>query len=261
MLPTWWTLTLAAQGRPSLALLVIFAAGSFLMRSAGVAVNDLADRSFDRQVPRTRSRPLAAGTLTGRTAMVVFGLLLLPAAGLLLFLNPLTRLISPIALLLAILYPFAKRVIPIPQVILGAAFGWGVVMAWTAARNSLDWPAWLLYGATVLWALAYDTIYAMQDREDDRRIGIRSSAIYFGDRAWMAVGAALGVMFLLLAWAGHAMGAGPVYYGVLALVGGFLTHQIRRLRHPISPSEALALFRQHVWAGWAILAGLLAGFW
>jgi 4-hydroxybenzoate polyprenyltransferase len=260
MLPPLWALTLASEGKPPLHLIVIFAAGSFLMRSAGVVVNDLADRSFDRRVARTRSRPLASGALSVPQAFAIFGVLVAAAAGLLLLLNPLTQALSPVALLLAVLYPYAKRVIPLPQVVLGAAFGWGAVMAWAAARNTLEAPVWLLYGATVLWALAYDTIYALQDKEDDARIGVKSAALYFGRRLWIAVGVSLAIMLGLLAVAGWMIGLGAVFYGTLAAVAGFATQQMRRLRSEIAPLEAFALFRQHVWIGAAILGGIWAGF-
>jgi len=260
MLPPLWALTLAAEGKPSLRLLVIFAAGSFLMRSAGVVVNDLADRSFDRQVARTRSRPLASGTLSVPQALAIFGVLVTVAAGLLLLLNPLAQALSPVALLLVILYPYAKRIIPLPQVVLGAAFGWGAVMAWAAARNTLEAPVWLLYGATVLWVLAYDSIYALQDLEDDARIGVKSAALYFGHRLWMAVGVSVATMLGLLAVAGWMVGLGAVFYGTLAAVAGFATQQMRRLRSEVAPPEAFVLFRQHVWIGAAILGGIWAGF-
>lgn len=260
MLPTLWTLVLASQGRPRPLLLAIFAAGAFLMRSAGVIVNDVADRSLDRQVERTRQRPLASGAMGVGEAMAAAAVLLALAAGLLLFLNPLAVVLSPVALLFAALYPFTKRFLHIPQLMLGAAFGWGVVMAWAAVRGTLDPPAWLLYGATICWALAYDTIYALQDREDDRRISVRSAAILFGARVWLAVGVSFGAMLLLLALAGRAMGAGAAYYGVLAAVGGFFSQQTWRLRSPVPPGLAFGMFKQHVWVGTAILAGLWLGF-
>jgi len=260
MLPSLWALLLASQGRPRLLLLAIFAAGAFLMRSAGVIVNDLADRSLDRQVERTSHRPLASGALGIPEALLAAAVLIALAAGLLLFLNRLTLLLSPVAILLIALYPFTKRFIHLPQLMLGIAFGWGVVMAWAAVRNALDPPMWLVYGATICWALAYDTIYALQDREDDLRIGVKSAAIFFGSRVWVAVAASLAGMLILLALAGRHMGVGAAYYGVLAAVGGFFSQQVWRLRHQVPPNLAFAMFKQHVWVGVAILAGLWAGF-
>lgn len=260
MLPPLWALVLATEGHPPVSLVAIFAAGSFLMRSAGVVVNDLADRSFDRQVARTKTRPLASGALSVREALVTAGALVTLAIGLVLCLNRLTMLLSPVALLLAATYPFAKRLIAIPQVVLGLAFGWAVVMAWASARSSLPPPAWLLYGSTIFWAIAYDTIYALPDREDDARIGLKSSALLFGSWVWLAVAAALILMLILLGMAGWWAGLGPAFYGALAAVGGFLSQQVRRLRRPIHPDLAFTLFKQHIWVGLAILVGIWLGF-
>ena len=153
LFPTLWSLVLASQGWPEIHLLIIFIIGSFLMRSAGVIMNDLADRSFDGRVERTRHRPLVSGQLRPRHALGFLAILLTMAAGLLWFLNPLTWLLSPVALLLAGLYPFCKRFLHIPQLILGVAFGWGGVMAWAAVHNALHTSTWLLFAATVCWAI------------------------------------------------------------------------------------------------------------
>jgi len=260
MLPTLWALVLASHGRPDPGLLAIFAMGSFLMRSAGVILNDAADRQLDRQVERTRARPLASGKLSLGTALAVLLVLLTIAGGLLLLLDRLALLLSPVALLLAAVYPFAKRILPLPQAVLGMAFGWGVVMAWAAASGALEPQAWLLFAATIAWAIAYDTIYALQDLPDDQRVGIRSSAILFGQWTWLAVAASFGVMMLCLGAAGWLSGIGVVFYGVLAASGGFVGQQIRTLRGQVSPLLAFSMFRQHAWIGWAILAGLWAGF-
>lgn len=261
MLPTLWALVLASRGRPNQTLLVIFAAGSFLMRSAGVILNDAADRRFDRQVDRTRTRPLASGALSMPEAVAVLLFLLAMAGGLVLLLDRLAILLSPVAVVLASLYPFSKRILPLPQAVLGVAFGWGVIMAWAAARGTLEPQAWLLFGGTIAWAVVYDTIYALQDLTDDQRIGIRSSAILFGRWTWLAVAASFGVMVLCLGWAGWLSEIGLVYYGVLAAVCGFVSQQIRKLRGPVAPALAFSMFRQHVWIGWAILAAFWAGFW
>lgn len=260
MLPTLWALVLASRGRPNPTLLVIFAAGSFLMRSAGVIVNDLADRRLDRQVDRTKMRPLASGALSIPEALAVLLILLAVATGLVLILDRLAVLLSPIALLLAAVYPFSKRVLPLPQAVLGIAFGWGVVMAWAAARGTLEPQAWLLFGGTIAWAVAYDTIYSLQDREDDRRLGIKSSAILFGQWTWLAVAVSFGVMILCLGWAGWLSGIGLVSYGGLAAVCGFASQHVLKLRHEVPSALAFSMFRQHVWIGWAILASFWAGF-
>ncbi len=259
LLPCLWALVLASDGKPRLSLLLIFTAGAFLMRSAGVVFNDMADRDIDQQVARTRSRPLASGRLSMMAALVTAGILVLLAAGLLTLLNTYTLLLSPIALLLAAIYPLAKRFLHIPQAILGIAFGWGIIMAWAAVRNAVDTPAWVLYMATICWTVAYDTIYALQDREDDARIGVRSAAIFFGSRTWLAVGIALGGMIVLLGLVGWLMDLGVVFYGMLAAVGGFFSQQVLRLRGDVSPGLAFTMFRQHIWAGAAILAGIWAG--
>ena len=260
LLPTWWALVLASEGRPTPSLLAIFAAGAFLMRSAGVAMNDLADRSFDREVARTRTRPLASGRLSAAQAFGVIGALLVAAATLLFFLPIEAARLSPVALLLAALYPLSKRVIAVPQAILGLAFGWGVIMAWVAVRQAIEWPAGLLYGATICWAIGYDTVYALQDVEDDRRIGVLSAALFFGERAWLAVAVAFGGMLLLLGLAGWLVGLGAVYYGFLAGLAGFLAQQIRSVKRGVAPPQAFALFRQHVWVGWIVLLATWAGF-
>lgn len=230
------------------------------MRSAGVVLNDIADRSFDRQVVRTQSRPLATGEVTVPQALAVAALLILAAAALVLLLNPLTMFLSPIALALAALYPFAKRVVQIPQAVLGIAFGWGTVMAWAASRGSLETATWCLFGATICWAIAYDTIYAIQDREDDRRIGVKSSAILFGPSTWWVVGTCLSSMLVLLAIAGILTNAGVLYFGALIGTGGLFLYQVVRLRDRITPEAAFAMFTQHVWAGWTILLGSVLGF-
>ena len=260
MLPTLWALVLSSRGLPPLRLLVIFALGSFVMRSAGVVLNDLADRSFDRHVARTQQRPLASGELSREHALVVLAVLLTLAALLVVQLNVLTMLLSPAAVLLAALYPFAKRVVHVPQAVLGIAFGWGTIMAWTASRGTIENPAWLTFAATICWAIAYDTIYALQDVDDDRRVGVKSSALYFGSRAWLAVGAACAIMLVLLGTAAQSVGTGWTTHGVLAGVAILYTKQVKELRTPVSPARAFALFHQHVWIGTVILVGFVVGF-
>lgn len=259
LLPTMWGLVLAARGIPPPHLIVIFVGGSFLMRSAGVIMNDLADQSFDRQVARTKTRPLASGELSRRQAALLLSVLLVIAASLLFFLRPIVAWLAPIAVFLAALYPYSKRWIHIPQAMLGIAFGWGTVMAWAAVRGQVDAPVWCLFGATAAWAVAYDTIYAIQDQEDDRRIGVKSSALYFGSSVFLGVGVACGIMLAFLIAAGWFAQLGWPYYAVLLGVAGFFLLQISQLRRPITPAHAFDMFRKHVWVGAAILAGLLAG--
>jgi 4-hydroxybenzoate polyprenyltransferase len=240
-------------------LVAVFIAGSFTMRSLGVILNDVADRRFDRQVARTTTRPLASGALTTRQALLGAALLLAAAASLVLLLNPFAIVLSLIALLLAALYPYAKRVLHIPQAVLGVAFGWGAIMAWAASRDHLEGPAWAVFAATVCWAVAYDTIYALQDRDDDARIGVRSAAVLFGRYTWAAVGICLAAMVGCLTLAGYWCSVSPMYYGVLVLVGVFFAFQVKQLRGPIPPHRAFALFKQHIWAGTVILFGIWAG--
>lgn len=257
--PTLWSLVLASQGWPATHLLIIFVIGSFVMRSAGVIMNDLADRSFDGQVERTRHRPLVSGQLRPRHALVFLATLLTIASWLLSFLNSLTWLLSPVAVLLAALYPFCKRFLHIPQLFLGIAFGWGGVIAWAAVRNELETGTWLLFAATICWAIVYDTIYAIQDREDDIKIGVKSSAILFGSYTWLGVGIAVSFMLLFLSLAGEVSHLGTEYFIGLGLIAVLMGYQVLLLRSNITSKHALTLFKQHRWVGMIVLAGILLG--
>jgi len=259
LFPALWSLVLASHGWPATDLLIIFVLGSFIMRSAGVIMNDLADRSFDGQVERTRHRPLVSGQLRPKHALSLLAILLTIAAGLLYFLNPLTWLLSPVALLLAGLYPFCKRILHIPQLILGVAFGWGGVMAWAAVRDELESGTWLLFGATICWAIVYDTIYAIQDKEDDKKIGVKSSAILFGSYTWLGVGLASFFMLLFLSLAGQVSNLGTEYFLGLMLVAVLVGYQVILLRLEITTELAFKLFKQHGWVGMIVLAGLFFG--
>ncbi|MBI4000348.1 MAG: 4-hydroxybenzoate octaprenyltransferase [Nitrospira defluvii] len=259
MLPSLWSLVLANHGRPPLALMGVFVLGAFVMRSLGVVFNDLADRNFDKHVARTSSRPLADGRLVPRQALLVALILTLCAALLVLALNPFTMLLSPIALFLAAIYPFSKRWIHMPQAVLGIAFGWGAIMAWAASCGRIDPLAWLLFGATICWAMAYDTIYALQDREDDRRIGVKSSALFFGEAVPEAVGLFLGGMVVCLVLAGQLSSLRMEYYLVLALLSGLFLWQVLRLKASVTPHAAFIMFQQHVYAGAVVLLGIWFG--
>ena len=260
LFPTLWALVLASNGAPDLTLLLVFTLGAFFMRSAGVVLNDLADRSIDRQVQRTRQRPLASGALTPTQGALVALFFLFLSLCLLAFLNPLAIALSPVAFLLAAIYPFSKRVIHIPQLVLGIAFGWGSVMAWAAARGQLEASTWLIFTATICWAIAYDTIYALQDRDDDIRVGVKSSAILFGSYTWLGVGIASALMLGCLAAVGWILNLSPVFFGMLLLTGGFLAYQTVRLRGQISPTESFSMFKQHVWVGLVVLGGSWLGY-
>ncbi len=216
--PTWWGLWFAAQGRPSLANLLIFTAGVFLMRSAGCVANDYADRHIDGHVERTRERPLASGQLGEREALALGAVLALASFALVLLTNALTVWLSFAALVFAAGYPFLKRYTHLPQVGLGIAFSWGIPMAFAAERQALTPALWLLFFAAVLWSVVYDTFYAMVDREDDLAIGVKSTAILFGD-ADRLLTALLQFLVLVLLWlAGRQFGMGLPY--TLALLGG-----------------------------------------
>ena len=259
LLPTCWALVLATDGSPPFSLIVIFSLGAFVMRSAGVIMNDLADMKFDRRVARTKTRPLASGALLPSQALWLLGILLSTAVLLLWFLPPFVQWLSPMALGLALLYPFTKRFFHLPQFFLGLAFGWGVIMAWASCQQNLAFPAWSLFGATVCWALAYDTIYALQDQEDDRRIGVKSSALFFGPTVWIAVGGFELLMLGFLGMAGWWVGLNLTFYGFLLGIAGLFAHQVLTLRNSITPARAFSMFQQHVGIGIVVLVGLWAG--
>jgi len=257
--PTLWALWLAAAGRPSWHVLAVFVAGVVLMRSAGCVINDYADRDFDPHVARTRDRPLAAGRVSTREALALFMVLVLVAFALVLTLNALTIVLSFVGALLATTYPFTKRYTHLPQFYLGAAFGWGVPMAYAAQAGTIPADAWILFAATLSWAVAYDTAYAMVDRDDDLRIGVKSTAILFGraDRAMIALfhAATLG----LLAWVGVRAGLGLTYYvglGVAALLAGYQQWLIRERDR----DGCFRAFLNNHWFGAVVFAGLLFGF-
>src|SRR3990172_2778846 len=214
--PTLWALWIAGQGRPDLHVLAVFVLGVVLMRSAGCVINDYADRDIDPHVERTRDRPIAAGRVSPREALVLFAVLCLMAFALVLTLNRLTVLFSFAGAFLAATYPFLKRYTHLPQFYLGAAFGWGIPMAFAAQTGGVPPLAWVLFAANVFWAVAYDTAYAMVDREDDLKVGVKSTAILFGryDRAMILVFHM--VTIALLAAAGVVAGLGLLYYFGLA---------------------------------------------
>ncbi|PLY16181.1 MAG: 4-hydroxybenzoate octaprenyltransferase [Sedimenticola sp.] len=215
--PALWALWIAGDGQPPWHVVLIFIVGVFLMRSAGCAINDYADRDFDGKVARTLDRPLAQGLIKPREALWVFAVLVLLAFALVLLLNGLTIMMSVVALVLAAAYPFMKRYTHLPQLVLGMAFGWAVPMAFTALQGAVPHYVWILFIATVLWALIYDTEYAMVDREDDLRIGIKSTAILFGENDRMMIGILQLAMLGLLVLVGVKAGLGFIYYlGLLA---------------------------------------------
>jgi 4-hydroxybenzoate polyprenyltransferase len=257
LMPTLWSLVVASNGTPPVRLLMIFMAGSFIMRSAGCVINDIADRNFDGHVIRTRSRPLPSGRLTLLEATVVFGVLLATAFWLVLQLNRSAQLLSLGGIAIAVLYPFSKRIIHLPQMVMGVAFGWGSVMAWVAVRDSIEAPILMIFLANLFWATAYDTIYALMDREDDIKIGVKSSAILFGRRTWIAVGglyAASSCFFLLLGLTAHL---GTVYYVSIGLSTVWFVAQARAVRLPLDRNHLFSIFRSNVAVGFLVLLGLV----
>lgn len=224
--PTLWALWIASEGRPSLSLVIIFVLGVVLMRSAGCAINDYADRDIDPHVERTRNRPLAAGNISAKEALTVCLVLCLTAFVLVLQLNPKTIILSLGAVLLALTYPFMKRIHSLPQAHLGAAFAWGIPMAFTAMTN--EWPplvAWVLFVASLCWTVAYDTMYAMSDREDDLKIGVKSSAIFFGKHDKLIIGILQVLTLVLLVWVGQLAHLGVLYYLGLIIAAGFALYE------------------------------------
>lgn len=266
--PTLWSLVIAAEGLPPLKLIVIFSLGSFLMRSAGCVINDIADRRFDGHVERTKTRPLPSGRLTIRQALAVFILLSAAAFTLLWWLNPLTRLLSVAAMTLAVLYPFTKRFFNLPQLFMGIAFGWGAVMAWTAVRNTIEAPVILIFLANLCWAIAYDTIYALMDQEEDARIGVRSSALLFGKNTWLAAGALFGLSSFFLVLLGASAHLGLIYYLSVIAVTAWFSYQVLLLRHSASSADGggldrpktFLLFKSHAGVGLVLLIGILLGY-
>jgi 4-hydroxybenzoate polyprenyltransferase len=253
--PTLCALWLAAEGVPAGQLIAIFALGTFLTRSAGCIVNDVADRNLDGGVARTRGRPLVTGAVSVREAVALFAVLMLLAFCLVLLTNPLTIGLSIIAVLLASVYPFMKRYTHLPQVVLGAAFSWGIPMAFAAQRGSLPAALWLLYLANLLWTVAYDTQYAMVDREDDQRVGIKSTAILFGEYDRLVVGLLQLATLLCLFLTGQAFGFGIIYNGALLVVAGlFAYHQL--LIHERIPEQCFRAFLNNNWVGVVLFAGV-----
>jgi len=254
--PTWWALWLAAGGMPSLANIVIFTLGVFFMRAAGCAINDFADRDWDRHVKRTKDRPLTTGRIRAWEAVALFaGLCLVSFLMVVLFTNSLTLYLSFGGALLAFIYPFMKRYTHLLQLFLGAAFSWAIPMAWAAEANELSQLIWLLFTANVLWTVAYDTLYAMVDRDDDVKVGIKSTAILFGEADRVIIGALQAMVIVILIMVGNQAELGTFYYlGVTAMASLFVYHQY--LARERSRDGCFRAFLNNNWAGFAVFAGL-----
>ena len=254
--PTLWALWAAGQGTPPVHILLIFVAGTFLMRAAGCAINDYFDRDFDRHVERTQARVLTTGRIKPKEALLVAATLALLAFLLALMLNGLTIALSFVALLLAATYPLMKRLFGVPQAYLGIAFGFGIPMAFAAITESVPAVAWVFLVANIFWTVAYDTEYAMVDREDDIKLGLKTAAITFGRFDVMAIGICYGVAISLLAYAGSLLGWGwPYWAGLVVAAGIALTHL-----HWIRGRDRAACFRafrHNNWFGAAVFAGIV----
>ena len=253
--PTLWALWIAAAGWPPLHILVIFIVGTFLMRSAGCVINDYADRDFDGHVERTRTRPLATGVLSPGEALALAAALSAAAFVLVLPLNTLTILLSVPALLLAGSYPFTKRFFAIPQAYLGIAFGFGIPMAFAAVTGTVPATGWLMLLANIFWAVAYDTEYAMVDRPDDLKIGIKTSAITFGRHDVLAVMLCYAATFVLLTVVGALAGLGFAWYAGLVVACAIAGYHYTLIRAR-DRADCFKAFRHNNWVGGAIFAGL-----
>jgi len=258
--PTLWAVWIASAGYPRYEVVVIFVAGTFLMRSAGCAFNDWADRNFDAHVERTRDRPLARGEIRPAEALAVGALLALVAFCFVLFLKPLAIRLSFVALAIAVTYPFLKRFFFMPQLGLGIAFGFGIPMAYAAIRNSLPWECWAMLAANVCYAFAYDTEYAMVDREDDRKLGLRTSAIALGRFDVAGVMASYAGMLAILAWVGVALRLSWPYYAGLGVAAAVMLWHYTLIRGR-SREGCFKAFRHNNWVGAAIFAGIALHFY
>jgi 4-hydroxybenzoate polyprenyltransferase len=254
--PALWALWIASDGRPNFLVLTVISLGVIVMRAAGCVINDYADRNFDPHVERTKQRPIAAGNITPKAALIFFTVLCLLAFGLVLFLNRFTVLLSFVGAFLAASYPFMKRYTHLPQAYLGVAFGWAVPMSFAAQLNEIPVVAWVLYLAVILWALVYDTMYAMVDKDDDLKIGVKSTAILFGDYDRHIIGALQLVILLLLVLVGTMQSLGGFYYLGLIVAAGFSIYQQKLIVHR-EKSACFKAFLNNNWFGLVVFIGLV----
>jgi 4-hydroxybenzoate polyprenyltransferase len=260
MIPALWAVFLAASGTPPLPLVGVIILGTLATSAAGCVINDLWDRDIDPEVERTKTRPLAAKALSVQVAIAIFLVALLCAAILAFYLNPLSLVLSCAAVPVIVCYPLAKRFFPIPQLVLSLAWGFAVLISWSAVTSQLTLPTWLLWAATVFWTLGFDTVYALADREDDRRLGINSSAIFFGDYTVLAIGIFFALTAGFLAYLGVEMGLKyPFWLGwSIALIAWIW--QTKRLNSPDLPRLVYGqIFGQNVWIGFILGIGMVLG--
>ncbi|NKI35229.1 4-hydroxybenzoate octaprenyltransferase [Wenzhouxiangella sp. XN79A] len=258
--PTWWALFLAGGGRPSVKNLVVFTLGVIVMRAAGCVINDYADRDLDPHVGRTRARPLAAGELTARQALNLFFALMAAAFGLVLLTTPLTVLLAFFGALLAGTYPFFKRFTHLPQIVLGAAFSWAIPMAFAAELGRVPEAAWWLYLINLLWVVVYDTEYAMADREDDLKVGVKSTAILFGRYDLPILAGLMGLIVAGLGLFGLRFLPHPAWFAAVVIVFGLLQVQLFRLRNR-DPKACFDAFLSNHWVGFTVWMGVMGAMW
>jgi 4-hydroxybenzoate polyprenyltransferase len=262
MIPALWAVVLSSAGKPPVVLILVIIAGTIATSAAGCVVNDLWDHKIDPQVERTRTRPLAARTLTLQVGVIVAIIGFLCAFGLSLFLNPLSFWLCVAAVPVIVLYPGAKRVFPVPQLVLSIAWGFAVLISWSAVTGTLNQGAWLLWGATVFWTLGFDTIYAMPDRPDDRQLGINSSALFFGRYVVVAIAVFLAGTVALLADLGFVLHLHWGYWATLVMSTLLWGREVFILRQSayLPASQYGKLFRENVWIGFLLLAGMILGY-
>ena len=256
--PTLWALWLASSGTPNLSILIIFTVGTFLMRSAGCAINDYADRDFDRHVLRTQARPVTSGKISGKEAIGVAALLALLAFLLIQPLNGFTKQLSVLALLVAFVYPFTKRFFAMPQAVLGIAFGFGIPMAYAAILDFIPFEAWVLFIGNIFWAIAYDTAYAMVDRDDDIRLGLKTSAITFGRYDVLAIGLSYVILLISQLWVANIAGLSNYFLvGWFAALACAIYHM--KLVSSRKRDDCFLAFRHNNWLGGFLFLGIVLG--
>ena len=256
--PTLWALWLASSGFPEWHLLIIFILGTFLMRSGGCAMNDFADRDIDRHVQRTKDRPITSGKISGKEALVVAATLALVAFLLIQPLNTLTKELSFFALAVAIIYPFTKRFFAIPQAVLGIAFGFGIPMAYAAVLGFIPAEAWILFVGNIFWAIAYDTAYAMVDRDDDVRLGLQTSAITFGRFDVFAIALSYGILFLSQIWVAQLVNLNNYFYVGWGLAIACAIYHLK-LVSSRQRDDCFKAFRHNNWLGGFLFLGIVLG--
>jgi 4-hydroxybenzoate polyprenyltransferase len=260
MIPALWGLCLAARGNPPLPLVGVVILGTLATSAAGCVVNDLWDRDIDPQVERTKNRPLAEKSLSVATGVGVLIVALICAAVLAVYLNSLTFWLCVAAVPVILLYPAAKRIFPVPQLVLSIAWAFAVAIGWSMVTANIETPTWYLCGATIFWTLGFDTIYAMSDREDDRRIGINSSALFFGKYVAEAVAVSFALTVFLLGYMGKIMALQAIFWVALTIAAGCWLWQYLRLKQPTIPATFYPqMFRENVWIGFALLLGMVLG--